>query len=161
MVPRSISPTMASCEIRSAISGRRKMVRLERLTITTSRARTPTLPVGALPRKVRLSASAASSSVVASTQRLRRPLADLLAGDDENVSHAVALLRAQEVDVELVKGRGDHLDVLDGSVADPAQERDLGVRRRVDLDHRRADPPPAVELSRASSESRRGQGRAG
>ena len=68
-----ISPTMASCEISSAISGSRKIGRLDRLTITTSRARTPTLPVGALPRKVSERASAASKSVVARTQRLRRP----------------------------------------------------------------------------------------
>ena len=37
MVPRSISPTMASCEISRAIRGSRKMVRLDRLTMTTSR----------------------------------------------------------------------------------------------------------------------------
>ena len=73
MVPRSISPTTASCEISSAISGSRKIVRLERLTTTTSSAPAPTLPVGALPRNVRDSESAASSSVVARTQRLRNP----------------------------------------------------------------------------------------
>ena len=47
------------------------MVRLERLTITTSSARTPTLPVGALPRKVSVKASTASKSVVERTHQLR------------------------------------------------------------------------------------------
>ena len=73
MVPRSISPTTASCEIRSAISGSRKIVRLDRLTTTTSSAPAPTLPVGALPRNVSDNASAASRSVVARTQRFRSP----------------------------------------------------------------------------------------
>jgi hypothetical protein len=66
-----MSPTMASCEIRSAIRGMRKIVRLERLTMTTSSARTPTVPVGALPRKVSESARAASRRLAASTQRFR------------------------------------------------------------------------------------------
>ncbi len=40
------------------------MVRLDRLTMTISRRPAPTSPVGALPRKVSVSPSAASSSVV-------------------------------------------------------------------------------------------------
>ncbi|CKY10193.1 Uncharacterised protein [Mycobacterium tuberculosis] len=72
-MPRSISPTTASCEIKRAISGSRKMVRLDRLTTTTSSAPAPTLPVGALPRNVKDSDSAAKSNVVARTQRLRKP----------------------------------------------------------------------------------------
>jgi hypothetical protein len=66
-----MSPTMASWEIKSPIKGIRKMVKLERLTMTTSNARTPTVPVGALPRNVSDSAKAASSKVEASTHRFR------------------------------------------------------------------------------------------
>ncbi len=73
MVPRSTSPTIASYDSSNAISGTRKIVRLDRLTIVTASALTLTVPVGAAPRKASVSASAASSAVVASTQRLRIP----------------------------------------------------------------------------------------
>ena len=45
-------------------------------------ALTLTAPVGALPRKASVSANAASSSVVATTQRLRSPSRNSFAGDD-------------------------------------------------------------------------------
>ena len=64
---------MASYDSSSAISGTRKIVRLDRLTIVTASPPALTVPVGAAPRKARVSASAAISAVVATTQRLRMP----------------------------------------------------------------------------------------
>lgn len=55
-----------------AISGIRKIDRLERLTTVTVSGSAFTSPAGALPRKPSDKASAASRSVAASTQRLRR-----------------------------------------------------------------------------------------
>ena len=115
MVPRSISPTTASCEISSAISGSRKIVRLDRLTTTTSSAPAPTLPVGALPRNVSDSASAASSSVVARTQRLRNP--SLISLTAMMTMFLTRHSPAKKMGVEIVEGRRRDLDVGDAGIA--------------------------------------------
>src|SRR5690606_6549078 len=73
-VPRSCSPTIASKESISAISGTSRIVSDERLTTTTATGSVFTMPVGALPSSASDSASAASTTVVAATHRLRRPM---------------------------------------------------------------------------------------
>ena len=90
------------------------MVRLDRLTITTSSGRTPTVPVGALPRKVSVSASAASSSVVASTQRLRKPSWISLPAMIRML--LIGLPPApQEVGVELVQDGWHDIEIVDAA----------------------------------------------
>ena len=90
MVPRSISPTMASCEISSAISGSRKIVRLERLTITTSSgahadvARRRAAEEGEREGERRQQQGRGENPAVA------QALLDLLARDDQDVSHRAA-----------------------------------------------------------------------
>ena len=66
------------------------MVRLERLTMMTESGLTPTVPVGALPRSAKVNASAAISSVIATTQRLRSPSRISFAGENRNRSHWAA-----------------------------------------------------------------------
>src|SRR5690625_2451341 len=72
-VPRSCSPTMESKDSSNAINGTRNMVRLARLTTTTANGSTFTEPVGALPNKTMDNASAPNTTVVAITNRLRKP----------------------------------------------------------------------------------------
>ena len=55
-----------------AMSGIRKMDKLDRLTTVTVSGSTFTLPVGALPMNPSASASVNINTVAASTQRLRR-----------------------------------------------------------------------------------------
>ena len=68
--------------------GTRKIVRLDKPT--TSSALVPTVPAGALPSSVSVSASAVISKVVAMTQRFAQPVADFLQGDDGCGPHSAA-----------------------------------------------------------------------
>ncbi|MEZ5604709.1 MAG: hypothetical protein R3E41_10975 [Burkholderiaceae bacterium] len=79
-MPRSCSPTIASNDSSSAISGTRKMVRLAARRTASGSAFGA---VGVLP-SASDNASAAISTVVASTQRLPAD-PDLLCGDHQRV----------------------------------------------------------------------------
>ena len=59
----------------------------------------------------------------------------------------------QEVRIELVEGRRDHVEILDrrAFVGCAPQHRDLLLGRGVDLDHVAVDPAPARRRGRASS----------
>ena len=98
---------MASYDSNRAISGTRKIVRLDRLTIVTASSPALTVPVGAAPRKARVSASAAISAVVAATQRLRIPSRISFPA----MMSAVLMRPLLKRGVEVVERGADDLDV--------------------------------------------------
>ena len=106
---------------------------------------TPTVPVGALPRKVSVRASAAISRVVASTQRLRSPPGSPCR-DDQDVAHRAASW-PQEMGVELVKRRR-RSSISSTGAPRPAARRStsiLSLGRGIDLDHMAVDPCASVD----------------
>ena len=109
------------------------MVRLARLTTVTVSSLTLTAPVGALPRKASESASTASSSVAARTQRLRRPFLTSCSAITATGRHDGVLL-GQEVAVQLVERRRHDVDVLDlrAELAQPSQQLHLALGRAGD-----------------------------